>query len=284
MDELLKTSRDVYSIATKQVLEYLTRGIVPWLNSWTAAGIPQNLITRKEYRDINIFLLSIPNFSKNFYVTPKQVSDFGWSVRENEKAIPVFYWKFSENKDAHPNGNVSPILRYSYLYNYSQCRGINKSKIPKVKRPRFPLEMCASVSCNMPKPPRIITGKLPATYMSTLDCIEIPRRHDYPNEELYYATLFRCLIHSTGHESRLNRKEVMNATVSDHKYHATEFLIGEIGASHLASLAGIRYGLRGDMTSYCRDWITRLQKDPRLIIYASNQAQRAVDYILNCKK
>jgi len=76
----------------------------------------------------------------------------------------------------------------------------------------------------------------------------------------------------------------MEATVTDHEFHTKESLIGDIGASHLASLAGIRYGIQMDISEYCNRWIEKLKKDARLIVYASTQAQRAVDFILNRKQ
>lgn len=204
----------------------------------------------------------------------------GGTLKEGEKGHPVFYWEWPEKSGMHTNKKEKLWLRYFLVYNISQCNGITKARTRKIRKPRFPLEMCFSIFRNMPNPPAISHGALPAVFMPTLDCIEIPRRDHYPNDEMYYATLFRCLIHSTGHESRLNRKEVMEATVTDHKYHITEALIGDIGASLLCSIAGIRYEIRKDTTNYCKDWIGWLKKDPRIIVYVSEHANRAVDYTL----
>ena len=76
----------------------------------------------------------------------------------------------------------------------------------------------------------------------------------------------------------------MEATLTDYDFLSKEALIAEIGASHLASFAGIRYSLLTDVSEYCLRWIENLRKNPNLIVYASTQAQRAVDFILNRKK
>lgn len=156
--------------------------------------------------------------------------------------------------------------------------------IPKIQVPENPLQMCAAIVANIPNAASIQHGPRPASFMSTLDCIEIPDKDQFPNDESYYCVLFRTLIHSTGHESRLNRKEVMQATITDHEFHRTEDLIGELGASYLSSLAGIRYGGGIDVNEYAIGWLEKFEKNPNLIVYASTQAQRAVDYILNRKK
>ena len=56
-----KTRPDVYQIITEQILDLLEQGVVPWKKPWRggAAGRPKNLISKKAYRGINVFLLGI---------------------------------------------------------------------------------------------------------------------------------------------------------------------------------------------------------------------------------
>lgn len=285
MDATTETKKDVYSIATSLVIEHLKRGVVPWLTQWTEGGMPQNLINHLEYRFINVFLLATLGCKKNFFITPKQLQEIGGTVKKDEKGYPVFYWKWNkDNENEDPGSKEKPLLRYYYVYNIEQCNGIKKNMIPKITVPENPLQMCAAIVANMPKAPTIQEGIHPASFMPLLDCIDIPKKEDFPNDESYYSILFRMLVHSTGHENRLNRKEVMAATLTDHDLHRTEDLIGELGASYLSSLAGIRYGGAIDVSEYATTWLEKFEKDSHLIIFASTQAQRAVDYILNRKK
>ena len=46
----------VYEIITSQILAELERGQVPWRKPWRILP-PANLITKKPYRGINVFLL-----------------------------------------------------------------------------------------------------------------------------------------------------------------------------------------------------------------------------------
>ena len=286
MENSTETKKDVQAIATEKVLSYLEKSVVPWFTSWTGAGIPQNLPTRKEYRALNVFLLASLGYPKNFFITPKQLEELNGTLKSGESGHPIFYWKWNDEKEENTNylEKNKPVLRYYYAYNIAQCNGIKKSQIPKIEKPKNPLEMCVALAENMPKRSEISHGIHPATYLPLLDCIDIPKKEDFPTDENYYSTFFRMLIHSTGHENRLNRKEVMEATVTDHEFYTKEALIGDIGASHLASLAGIRYDIGRDLSGYCTGWIENLKENTHLIVYASTQAQRAVDFILNRKK
>lgn len=286
MNTTTETKKDVHSIATAFVIEHLKHRVVPWLNHWTERGMPQNLITHLEYRFLNIFLLANLGFKKNFFITLKQLEEIKGTVKKGEKGFPVYYWKWDNGNDKSSEADTkqTPTLRYYYVYNIDQCDGIKKSLIPKIEVPKNPLQVCMALVANMQKVPPIKHGVNSASYLSILDLIEMPEKDNFPNDESYYALLFRMLVHSTGHESRLNRKEVMEATVTDDDYLRIESLIGELGASYLSSLAGIPYDGSIDVNVYAAMWREKLEKDSRLIIYASVQAQRAVDYILNRKK
>ena len=55
----------------------------------------------------------------------------------------------------------------------------------------------------------------------------------------------------------------------------------EMGAAFLAGLTGIDLVTIPNSAAYLQSWIRRLKGDPKLVISAAAQAQRAVDYILN---
>ena len=47
----------VYEIVTDKIIEQLNQGVIPWKQEWSAAGLPKNGISNKEYSGINPFLL-----------------------------------------------------------------------------------------------------------------------------------------------------------------------------------------------------------------------------------
>lgn len=63
--------------------------------------------------------------------------------------------------------------------------------------------------------------------------------------------------------------------------YSQEELTAEIGACYLMSHAGILTSDISNTAAYIQSWIEKLRNDKRFIVYASAQAQRAVEYILN---
>jgi antirestriction protein ArdC len=96
-------------------------------------------------------------------------------------------------------------------------------------------------------------------------------------------TLFHELVHSTGHESRLNRKSLVEHDGFGGKVYSEEELVAEIGAAFLATEADIVHDEHEQSAAYLRSWIEMLgQKDHRRwIVRAANQAAKAADFILN---
>ena len=52
-------SNKVYEIVTEQILEALSKGTVPWHKPWKGGGLPMNLKSKKAYRGVNVFMLSL---------------------------------------------------------------------------------------------------------------------------------------------------------------------------------------------------------------------------------
>ena len=59
--------KSVYEIITERILDKLEQGTVPWHKPWSAGGSPQNLITGRAYRGVNIFLLGCQGFASPFW-------------------------------------------------------------------------------------------------------------------------------------------------------------------------------------------------------------------------
>ena len=55
---------DVYALVTNRIIELLEKGVIPWKQPWTDAGLPRNLISGKNYRGINVWLLNSLHYSQ----------------------------------------------------------------------------------------------------------------------------------------------------------------------------------------------------------------------------
>lgn len=86
----------VYEVITQRIIQQLESGTAPWHKPWKARGraaLPRNLITGREYRGINTWIL-FGEYSSPYWLTFRQAKELGGHVRQGETGFPVVYWKF----------------------------------------------------------------------------------------------------------------------------------------------------------------------------------------------
>jgi antirestriction protein ArdC len=265
---------DVYQIITNRIILQLEQEIIPWRKPWAQGGHPQNLFTKRYYTGINTWLLGSLGYAQNYFLTWKQIKAVGASVKKGEQAAMVIFYRPAE-------GQAESVLRYYWLYNIEQV-----DHLPEILTIPYPpdtinqLSACDEIIERMPNCPIIKHGKQAAYYNPIKDYINMPKQGSFASIESYYSTQFHELIHSTGHSSRLNRKEIAEPSTFASDSYSIEELTAEIGACYLNSIAGIVNKEFDNSVAYIKGWIEVLKNDPRLIVYASGQAQRATDYIL----
>ena len=88
------------------------------------------------------------------------------------------------------------------------------------------------------------------------------------------------LTHSTGHEDRLNRKSLTDGTPFGSPTYSQEELVAEMGAAFLCATAGIDDPTIQNSASYINSWLRFLKTDPKALVVAGAQAQKAADFIL----
>jgi len=283
--EKTEKKQSVYEMVSTRFLKQLEKGSIPWQQPWTDAGPPQNLVSGRPYKGINVWLLSMLGYERNFFLTYDQVNALGGRVKKGEKSHIVVYWKSKEVKDNETHQMVKKsFLMYYKVFNVAQCEGLEKDKIPLMPHPNDPIQACEDIVANMPSKPEIKNEATSAFYNPQHDYVNMPRMDQFYESDGYYFTLFHALIHSTGHSSRLNREEVMNFNNFGSEPFSMEALTAEIGACYLMSLTGIYIEDFKNNAAYIEGWIKKLQDDGRFIVFACSQAQRAVNFILNTKQ
>lgn len=135
---------------------------------------------------------------------------------------------------------------------------------------------------NMPKPPRINVGKQNsrAYYVPADDTISVPAEAHFERPTAFYATLFHEIGHSTGHPSRLKRPGIMGFDHFGSDRYGREELVAEFTSAFLCAEAGIDPLEIENQAAYLRSWRETIKADPRLVLIAAGQAQRAADYVL----
>lgn len=102
--------------------------MAPWRKPWTCQT-PANLLTRKEYRGLNVFTLALQGFPSRFWLTFNQTSRLSGRIRKGEKSSPVIFWNVGDQRETTaPDGTKRTLrpflLRYYSVFNLSQRQGI----------------------------------------------------------------------------------------------------------------------------------------------------------------
>ena len=123
-----------------------------------------------------------------------------------------------------------------------------------------------------------------AWYSPSMDLIKMPNLGNFFSSEEYYSTLFHEAAHSTGHESRWEKRGKKGrfktgTRFGDHDY-SYEELVAEISAAMLCQMTGIETTL-DNSKSYLLSWASKLKNNKKWIIDAASDAQMVVDIILN---
>ena len=223
-----------YDRITDRIIALLEQGTVPWQKPWKArTGLPRNFVSQKPYRGINVFLLLAMMYESPLWITFRQVSQLGGSVRKGEKACPVVFWKQLSVEDKNSGEEKKKyLLRFYHVFNVNQCDGLKIGTEP-VQESVNGIVKPDEIVANMPQPPAMKHGMTHAYYSPCEDYVGLPLRERFERTESYYATVFHELVHSTGHEKRLKRPTLTESAGFGSNPYCKEELIAEMGAAFL---------------------------------------------------
>ena len=169
-------------------------------------------------------------------------------------------------------------MRYYSVFNLEQTEGLD---IPKPQTRDFPpIKKAEQVIHEMPSAPVIEHNQPQAYYQPSDDVVNMPKSNLFESDEEYYSTLFHELSHSTGHESRLNRDEISKISPFGSHDYSKEELVAEMGSAFLCGCCGIEPSTIENQAAYIQNWLTKLQRNKKWLIYAAAKAQKAADFIL----
>lgn len=284
----------VYEIVSNRIVESIKKSIenneTPrWIKPWTSKTMPRNFITKKRYRGINLLLLQHDGYFVTFrelQQLQKKYPDLNLKLKKGLKKDMVVFWKFSkkvvENENGEEKEKVIPLFRYYevineiYIENFNKLPGYENEFINENDEDITAEEFINKYSqiCHLE-----YKDVDRAYYSPSKDYILVPPKTCYKDLSKYYSTVFHEIIHSTGHESRLNRLEP--SFFGDHSY-SKEELVAEIGASMLLCLFNLENNdTINNSNNYLLGWLSKIEKDPTLIVYAAQRSQKACDYLLN---
>ena len=314
---------DVYKTITDKIVAAIEAGgTPPWKRPWKlSGGYPISIRSGKSYRGINVLLLGLASYDDPRWGTFKAMREaaiteakaqgreivtvqekrgeqtweivngervwFRGGVRKGEKSTQIVLWKPVPKKDA---GEGEPgsywLLRFYAVFNAKQADGLPELPVEE-EREFTPIELAEKIvdgyvweRASGNTGPAVMYGYDRAAYSPSEDRVIMPEPEQFDDDEAYYTTLFHELVHSTGHEKRLKRIET---TLFGSDPYAKEELVAEIGASFLAGAAEFEDAGGDQSAAYLSGWMKRIKEQPKLIVQAAAQAQKAADLILKTK-
>jgi len=198
---------DVYGIITERIVTLLENGVVPWRRPWTSAGLPRNLVSKKPYRGVNVFLLSASKYVSPFWLTLRQANELGGHVRKGEESTIVVYWKVDNVRQRGKDLDLEEteqktrrrfLLRFYRVFNVEQCDlpQALTDKSPKIETHQHdPIEAVEKIIAGMPDPPEIIRAGSKAFYSPLTDRVTLPPRELFISAAEESATTLHELVH-----------------------------------------------------------------------------------------
>lgn len=285
---------DVYEIVTKTVTEALEQGIVPWHQPWKKMQRPYNFATKVSYSGMNVLLLNLATmkhgYNSNAYAGWKQLHKMGGRVKADEHGHVIVIYKLIALKDQveedPETGELRPVmipfLRYVKVWNLDQIV-LPEHKLPKDEPlcEFSPIEEAQKIIAGYKAGPRVEHNGFRACYRPTTDEVHLPKPENFESPEMYYTSNFHELVHSTGHGSRLARKEVIDGSAFGSHDYSIEELVAEMGAAFLCGLSKID-GVVKHNAAYIDGWLKALKEknNKKWLTMAATRGQKAVDHIL----
>lgn len=248
-----------------------------------------NPVTHVKYRGGNMMKLWMASIDNHYtdlrFLTYKQASDQKWQVKKGAKGIRLEKYIFDkmveqENPDTHEMEWVKiklrkPMVNTFVVFNASQIDGIPPLEELKPLEHNDVLDIAdhliRSSECTISE---IYQDR--AYYSPARDEIVLPERNQFKDQESFTTTLIHEMVHSTGHESRLNRN--IHNIFGTPEY-ALEELRAELGSFFMGTDLGIEGSqeILDSHTHYLESWIKALENDPNELFRACSDAQKAVN-------
>lgn len=266
-----KTGKQIQEEITARIKEIYENGGARvekrWVNTvWN--GLPMNASNGNTYNGYNIANLyyetMIRGHEDRRFMTLNQIKKLGLTLKP-EQFDKGYYVLFSDTFDkpmtdgagkpvlddeGNPKIAKIPFLKYHIVYAGDQIEGMPPYKNVNYQHNTESLrQMLYDVAEKMGV--KIKHGGNSCYYSPNGDYINMVEPQNFKKEFHYEATLFHELLHSTGHESRLNRPLKNKFGTAEYAY---EEVSVEAGASYLSNIMGFDTGLMDEHAPYIASW------------------------------
>lgn len=308
----MEAKRNVYEIVAEQIIKMVeAEGVLPWHKPWKVSsrlsddaifGEARSWSNGRYYKGINQFILGFGGQ----WATAKQIFDNGGHIVKGCKATPVVFWSFmvkdeksgklrpfDENKDN--DSDKVPFLRYINVFKIGRDttditeKDFKEKKDNSESENNFNANEYAEEIINNYVSRETIDfsntiNSNRAFYAPFADKVVVPNKSSFENESEYYSTTFHELTHSTGAKNRLNRDGITKNDGFGNEKYSKEELVAEMGAAMLLHITNLDIPTTlTNNAAYIKGWLKQIKEEPKILVFAASQAEKAIKYILKGK-
>lgn len=285
-----KQAVDVYKEVTKRIVMRLSEGDIPWRKPWNAPFKEDiiNYKSRKPYNGINRFILAQPGE----YMTFNQCRESGGKIARGAKGHMIVKYGFFVPKEdklkaeqlKKEGKDIShleiPYLKYDWVYHISQTEGIPSLCQNNDSKPaENPVDIADSVIEDFCRTNNIVLNSNRVDYCAydrDTKTMIVPTKEQYRTEEEWYNSVFTQMI-----QASIENNRPVTASEAAKINQIKEELVVEIGASMLLNAVGLsRQEASENTQAKCQEWIAQMNRDARLIVSASSQAEKIAKEIV----
>lgn len=298
----MAASPQQYAAITDAIIRALDRGIAPWRQPWhggVAGRLPYNAVSGRRYRGLNVALLALTAIEQGYgdprWLTFNQAGDKGGNIKRGSKGVRIFFWKVESVRavddqgqpilDADGNNKLTTrfMVRMYTVFNVQQTEGIAWPLLEPPPKSTFqPVESAERIAARYIERTglKVVYDREPrAYYRPSTDLLHMPTVELFDNTAGYYSTLFHELGHSSGHPARLKRRDVPDEPiVFGSPNYSKEELVAEFASAFLSAEVGL--DTIEPSAAYIKNWLSALQNDRAMAVFAAAAGQKASDYIL----
>jgi antirestriction protein ArdC len=122
---------------------------------------------------------------------------------------------------------------------------------------------------------QIVEGGNNSYFNMDSNTITIPNITRFVSEGAYYANIFRAIILGTGTPKHLKRYKDNDTKDEDY---SKEQLVAEMGVAALCNI--FKVDVPKSTVNHVDNWLSKLEDDPAILMSASSQSQRAIDFLM----
>lgn len=283
-----------------QFVAHIGDGLIPWRRPWIGKVPLQNGVSGHQYQGLNIFQLTLASIQNDFrqpyWLTWNQVHKLGGEILPEHKRNGTMYVFYKDHpikekvqvEDPETGELVEeevekriPLLRYGTLYNIAQCKNIRISDLPaygaaeRIEQPNDEdlAQLAIDFLAQSSEIPEIAFSDeaTEAHYDARAGKLVTPPHIKLETDEDFAFGLFKAAVSAVS----LANRPIFQDRALDQEH---QEIVREIGAGLLCGKIGIRPPQTVDEESVQR-WVGALNREPRLLVRAAGQAQKAVTIV-----